>query len=63
MPLSKISDQIIDVESVAEKVVTCPRCGTRNRMFPQEKAIAYRCAQCHAKMGNPFPKPSPLKQS
>jgi len=57
-----MSDEIIEVESISEKVVHCPRCGQRNRMFPQAKAKSYRCAKCRARMGNPFSKDR-LKQT
>ena len=50
-----MNDEIIDVEAVEEKVVRCPKCGQRNRLYRQRKGgRAYRCARCRTGLQNPF---------
>jgi hypothetical protein len=50
----RMSDEIIDVETVAEKVVRCPKCDQRNRLYRQKKGASYRCARCRTAIPNPF---------
>src|ERR1700761_4057189 len=49
-----MSDEIIDVETVEEKVVRCPQCSQRNRLYRQKRGCSYRCAKCRATIPNPF---------
>jgi hypothetical protein len=49
-----MSDKIIDVPLVEEKIVACPICGQRNRVRKHGRQVAFRCGACAAKLSNPF---------
>lgn len=49
-----MSDDIIDVQLVEEKLVTCPNCGRRNRVHKHDHQVGFRCGVCGAELSNPF---------
>ena len=38
-----------------ETIVSCPRCGRRNRVFRLHRDKGFRCGHCQSDLANPFP--------
>ena len=42
-----------------EQIVTCPRCGQRNRLREADAPSQFRCGSCRTELPNPFTAPPP----
>ncbi|PYI58364.1 MAG: hypothetical protein DMC60_13075 [Verrucomicrobia bacterium] len=49
-----MDERIIDAEVVEERIVTCPQCHRRNRLYKRNDTGVYKCGACHAAVPNPF---------
>jgi len=50
-----VSERVIEAEVVEERIVACPQCGRRNRLFKRATtAGVYKCGACQAVLQNPF---------
>lgn len=47
-------NDVIDVQLVEEQIISCPRCGQRNRVHKQQRKVGYRCGACRTELPNPF---------
>lgn len=47
-------DKATEIESGNEEVVTCPKCGQRNRLYKREAKGIYKCGTCHCELPDPF---------
>jgi len=52
--LLAMSDEIIDVEPLEEKIVVCPNCGQRNRVHKHDRQVRFRCGRCKTELSEPF---------
>lgn len=49
-------EKVVDAEVIAQ-IVTCRRCGKRNRLRVNAARGQYRCGSCHAEIDSPFERP------
>jgi ribosomal protein L37AE/L43A len=49
-----VSERVIEAEIVEARIVTCPQCGQRNRLYRRTAAGVHKCGACHAALPNPF---------
>jgi ribosomal protein L37AE/L43A len=49
-----VDERVIDAEVVEERIVACPQCSRKNRLYRRRDAGVYRCGACHASLANPF---------
>jgi ribosomal protein L37AE/L43A len=48
-----VSERVIEAEVVQERIVACPQCGRRNRLYKRTAAGVYKCGACRAALSNP----------
>lgn len=49
-----MNEEIIDVEAIQAEIVSCPRCGQRNRLVRQSREVQFKCGRCSTALDNPF---------
>lgn len=49
-----MSERVIEAEVVQERIVACPQCGRRNRLYKRTTAGVYKCGACGAALSSPF---------
>lgn len=49
-----MSERVIEAEVIEERIVPCPKCGRRNRLYKRANAGVYKCGACRATLANPF---------
>jgi len=53
-----VSERVVDAEVVEERIVVCPQCHRRNRLYTRSAAGVYKCGACRASLPNPFAVPN-----
>jgi ribosomal protein L37AE/L43A len=49
-----VSERVIEGEVMEERIVACPQCGRRNRLYKRTATGVYKCGACRAALANPF---------
>lgn len=49
-----MADRMIEAEVVEDRIVSCPQCGRRNRLYRRSAAGVYKCGACRTTLPNPF---------
>ena len=53
-----MNPKTIDAQIVEEEIVSCQKCGQKNRLYKSARQGVYRCASCRSELRNPFvPRP------
>src|ERR1035438_3044186 len=55
----KDETDIIDTQAVGERIVSCPKCSSRNRIRCDSSTAEYRCGNCHHLLLKPLTLRSP----
>jgi len=49
-----MNEEIIEVEAIQTEIVSCPRCGQRNRLVRQSREVQFKCGRCNSALDSPF---------